>query len=209
MWNLLCFQQVMFWNFLSHFVRQGSGECPSPIWRLRWLAAWSFYCCWSPPPPPQLPSAAKCCPEACGEPRSVTLRFSTNSVFVFALVIPSLKTIPEKWEVKSSGWEKWDISKFCQEQQGWKIFGKTEELATLTPFSFLGFPVNCSATVPKVLFLQVEKQLGQRHLLSNSNILSQALEQPAPASEAFSYQIPEGPLDLNQMTACKVLGVKN
>ena len=58
---------------------------------------------------------------------------------------------------------------------------------------------------PKVLFLQVEKQLEQQHLLSNSNILFQALCGAACSGErAFSYQIPGGPLDLNQMTARKV-----
>lgn len=37
---------------------------------------------------------------------------------------PSSQNHPEKWEGKSSEWEKWDISKFCQKHQGQKVLGK-------------------------------------------------------------------------------------
>lgn len=58
--------------------------------------------------------------------------------FFLLLAIPIPRALPKKWKGNRSEWEKWDISKPCQNQQGLKILGKTEELATLTPFSCLG-----------------------------------------------------------------------
>lgn len=80
---------------------------------------------------------------------------------------------------------------------------QTEELATLTPFSFLGSLLTAVLLSPKVLFLQVEKQLEQRHLLQRKHSspgLCGALLRGEPARSP----VPGGPLDLNQMTACQV-----
>lgn len=80
---------------------------------------------------------------------------------------------------------------------------QTEELATLTPFSFLGSLLTALLLSPKVLFVQVEKQLEQQRLSPMQTFFSRhSVEQPAPVRAAFSSQIPGGPLDLNQMTAC-------
>lgn len=132
--------------------------------------------------------------------------------------IPIPKAIPEKWKGTRRGWEKWDISKPCQNQQGLKILGKTGELATLTPFSFLGSPVMESGLLLTAVLLSQRlcfcrwKSSWSGSPFSPSQTFSSrpSVEQRAPVSTAFSYQIPAGPLDLNQMAACiTFLGTKN
>lgn len=84
----------------------------------------------------------------------------------------------EKLRVREVGYFK-ILPKTSRPESPWQ----TEELATLTPFSFLGSLLTAVLLSPKVLFMQVEKQLEQQHLLSNSNILFQALCGAACSSE--------------------------
>lgn len=161
--------------------------------RSRLWATWSLYCCSHPPPPNlhsrQVPPGAIWGVQEC-DPH--ILLKSCLSVWTRQ---PSSQNHP--WEMRRENLRVREVGDFkmlpktSRPENPWQ----TEELAALTPFSFLGSLLTALLLSPKVLFVQVEKQLEQQHLLSNANTLSQALGGAACSSEScVRLSNPGGPI---------------